>query len=226
MNTHDIIFLESARKDTYKGLSVCFCLPDNSFIPVLENLEHQLTLLNSEATSSVSRMIRFFDNINDIKELQIEFSKLFVGPYSQLAPPYGSVYIEEKKTLMGESTVDVLNKYNNAGIAVAETFKEAPDHIVAELEFMHYLIYKEIEALKSDTDDLPQLFLVQQKDFLNQHLNKWIDVFSDNIEKHATSVFYKKLSGVVRIFVKEDIDYLNTPGLTEIVSPQHKENLY
>ncbi|BCS95167.1 dehydrogenase [Desulfoluna limicola] len=215
MKTDDILLFESARKEIYKGLSTCFGLPGPHLEPVLATLEHLLTALGSEATGSVSEMGTGIRRLKDITELNVEFSRLFVGPFSQLAPPYGSVYMEGTNAMMSESTMDVVGTYRKAGLVVAESFKEPPDHIVAELEFLCFLIDKEIEALGPGTDEVPQAFLIQQKEFLTHHLGIWLMPFTEKITRHSTSPFYQNLAKAARIVVKEDIDYLNTPGLSE-----------
>lgn len=217
MNTNDIIFLESARKKVYKGLAACFNLPDTHLVAVLEDLAHQLTILESEASVRVARMATFIRKITDFTELKIEFSRLFVGPYRQLAPPYGSVYLEKSRTMMSDSTLDALAAYRAAGLMVADTYKEAPDHIAVELEFVGFLVFKEIEALQSDSGEVPQSLLFQQKEFLSRHMSLWVGIFSQNIADHSTSPFYQNLANTLTSVIKEEMDYLNTPGLCDQV---------
>lgn len=219
MNTDDILLFESARKEIYKGLSTCFDLPGSHLAPVLVTMEHLLTALGSEATDPVSEMGTCTRRLEDITELNVEFSRLFVGPFSQLAPPYGSVYMEGASAMMSKSTMAVVSTYRKAGLVVAETFKEPPDHVVAELEFLCFLIDKEIEALGPDTDEVPQAFLIQQKEFLTHHLGIWLMPFTEKITRHSTSLFYQNLAKAARIVVKEDINYLNTPGLSDQAIP-------
>ncbi|MFN2356106.1 MAG: molecular chaperone, partial [Desulfopila sp.] len=71
------------------------------------------------------------------QDLLVEYARLFVGPFELLAPPYGSVYLETGRRLMGDSTIAVQHMYTNAGLTL--DVQEAPDHIALELEFMHYL---------------------------------------------------------------------------------------
>lgn len=220
MDTDDIILLESARMDIYKELSACFCLPGPGLVPTLATLAHLLKAQASEAAGPVSRMAAYADGLQDFSELRIEFSRLFVGPYGRLAPPYGSAYLDDGTTMMGDSTMDAADRYREAGLVMADTFTEAPDHIVAELEFLCFLVGKEIDALGAETDDVPQAFLLRQKEFLTRHLGAWIEPFSEKIALHATSLFYQNLAMATRIIVKEDIDYLDTPGLPEEATPE------
>ncbi|HDH01197.1 MAG TPA: molecular chaperone TorD, partial [Nitrospirae bacterium] len=87
------------------------------------------------------------------EDLCVEYAKLFVGPFELLAPPYGSVYLDDGGRVMGDSTMRVIEAYQKEGLSGNDDFKDLPDHIAVEMEFMSYLIYKERETLeRSDFD--------------------------------------------------------------------------
>ncbi len=75
----------------------------------------------------------------------------FLFLFCMLAPPYGSVYLERERTVMGESTLDVVRRYRQEGLDISADFHDAPDHITAELEFVHFLIFKALEAASDST---------------------------------------------------------------------------
>jgi len=219
MNRDDIILFESTRQEIYKGLSACFCLPGPQLAPVPATLVRLLTARGSEATDPMAQMAAAIGTLTDFTELRIEFTRLFVGPYGRLAPPCGSGYMDGSDTMMSDSTMDAVDRYRKAGLMVADTFKEAPDHIVAELEFLCFLVGKEIDALSPDTDEVPQAHLRDQREFLSHHLGRWMEPFAEKITRHATSLFYQNLATATRIVVQESLDYLNIPGLSEQPSP-------
>lgn len=220
MDTDDLIFFESERKEIYKGLAACFSLPDAHLVPILGTLSHLLKAQVSEAADPVSQMAAYASGLQDFSALKVEFSRLFVGPYGQLAPPFGSAYLDEEHTLMSESARDAMGRYREAGLVIADTFWEAPDHIVPELEFLCFLITQEIDALAPETEGVPQTFLLQQKEFLSHHLGSWVEPFTEKITRFATSLFYQHLAKATRMIVKEDMDYLDTPGLCEQTAPK------
>ena len=211
MKSDDFILIESKRMDIYKTLSSFFQLPGTDIDDIdiqLKNFEKQLESLDSKSLDALKKMRGGLYNLNHHDDLLTDFSKLFIGPYNLLAPPYGSVYLEDGNRIMGESTADVIQKYRAAGIAISDDFKEAPDHISAELEFMYFLIFKEISSFQSDTAETFLTFLFQQKEFLQQHLGRWVEKLSIRIDQHAKFDFYRNLATVTCIFVKEDLDYL------------------
>ncbi len=224
MNSDDIIHLESLRQSIYKGLATCFSLPDTTLLPVLTRLEQLLAAFHSKARDEASQMVAYLKDIHDYTPITIEFTRLFVGPFGQLAPPYGSAYMDGTKTMMGDSTMDLLERYQKAGVGMAESFKDAPDHIVAELEFLSFLITKELEALDTETDKTPQVFLLQQKEFLTHHLGLWLAPFLEKIRTHTRSPLYQALANIVHTIVQEEIEYLDTMLFTEADHPPINES--
>jgi len=105
---------------------------------------------------------------------------------------------------MGDSTLDVKNRYREAGLNTAKNFKEAPDHIVAELEFMYYLIFKEVEALSSSDTEAAIGCIQKQRSFLEDHLMSWVPEFAGNIIEHAETLFYQNLAKATETFLKEN----------------------
>jgi TorA maturation chaperone TorD len=140
----------------------------------------------------------------ELEPLKVDFAKLFVGPYTLSAAPYGSVYLEGERKMMGDSTLDVKDRYRQAGLDTAKTFKDAPDHISAELEFMYYLIFKEIEALTNSDIETAISFIQRQKSFLEDHLMAWVPEFAGNIIEHAETLFYQNLAKAIEMFLREN----------------------
>lgn len=186
--------------DTYKFLSECYYLPD-------ENLLRRLRSLDKSISELGSKIAEFAPGLSDLKLLKIDFSRLFVGPFKLLAPPYGSVYLESAGMVMGNSTIDVRNWYRKEGLDIA--LKETPDHITIELEFMYFLIFKEMEAIKNSDSAGAENYLDKQRSFLRTHLGMWVSEFARNVEKNAETEFYKNLARVTESFLKEDMNKLS-----------------
>ncbi len=210
METENLLNHESSRMTAFRMLSECFFLPDPELSEKLENLEFNMANVFESAVKFVQNMREEFKDGADIEPLKVDFSKLFVGPYEMSAAPYGSVYLEEGRKMMGDSTLDVKNRYREAGLDTAKTFKDAPDHISAELEFMYYLIFKEIEAFsKSDTETAIS-FIQKQKSFLKDHLMAWVPEFANSITENAENPFYRNLANATEAFLRENYEIVST----------------
>jgi putative dimethyl sulfoxide reductase chaperone len=208
MDIHTMITGEMARQQIYKSLAQCFQVPDKILAAHLNRLSDGLKTLESRTRDDVQKTLDDPACLSDMEGLKKEFSRLFIGPYALPAPPYGSVYIEKTRKTMGDSTMDVLKRYQALGVELADDFRDLPDHISAELEFMFLLIYKEIEGIRSDDSELVHRMMVHQRSFLNHHLNNWVPQFTDIVIEHADGQFYQLLARTTQIFLGEDHEYL------------------
>ncbi len=206
---------EEYRRDSYKLLSECYYLPDEKLIEILNGLEKSRGRLYSE-------IARNTPEISELESLKIDYSKLFVGPYGLLAPPYGSMYLEDTRRVMGNSTMDVRNKYEEEGLDIG--LKEAPDHITIELEFMYFLIFKEIEVIRNSDSGNTASYLKKQKVFLETHLGIWVSEFANNVEVNAQTEFYKTLGRLTKSFVEEDLESLSDNSIFVLRKDVTKSN--
>ena len=204
METKNLLKHESSRMAAFRLLSDCFFLPEPGLSEKLENLELDMGNVCKPALGFVRKMRKEFEADADLESFKVEFSKLFVGPYELSAAPYGSVYLESERRMMGDSTQDVRKRYREAGLDTAKTFKDAPDHIGAELEFMYYLIFKEIEAFANSDPETAIGFIQRQKSFLEDHLMVWVPVFAKKIIESAEKPFYPNLAKATTAFLAEN----------------------
>ncbi len=173
--------------NSYKLLSLLYDSPSDTMEEMLFLLKETLRDLKPDLISTVSEMEDYLVGTQDFEFLQIEYAKLFVGPFDLLAPPYGSIYLDGQRRLMGESTIKVLEAYRDAGLTLSNEFKQPPDHIITELEFMYYLIAKYLE-----TED--NQWLTMKDEFHDRYLKPWVRDFADRIANNSHSPFYKGLS--------------------------------
>jgi len=204
MEMEEFLSHEEYRRDSYRLLSECYYMPDEGLLTMLTDSDGIRGSLLSEIAKSIPVT-------NAIESLIIDYSKLFVGPYRLLALPYGSVYLENSRRVMGESTMDVRNMYTEEGLNVS--LKEAPDHIAIELEFMYFLIFKEIEAIMSNDLDKTFLYQRKQRTFLENHLGIWVPDFADNVLSNAETEFYKNVVYLTKSFIIEDLKSLSDSSL-------------
>jgi TorA maturation chaperone TorD len=206
MQKNETYFTELARGMTYKLLAECYYPPVEATLHSVKQLGRSLRAVCPPAAEAADRMEADWLTHEAIDELAIDHARLFVGPFALLAPPYGSVYLEGERRLMGDSTLAVDYCYREFGLEVAAGFNGTPDHIAAELEFMHFLVIKELEALDGGDLDRAQQFRRKQGSFLERHLAAWAPVFSRSVEEQAQTGFYKDLATATRMFIESDFD--------------------
>jgi TorA maturation chaperone TorD len=192
-----------ARADVYRLLSACYYQPDEAFLE--EEVFSQLkTSLAKASPSGVMEAASLDDSFraSGVETLMLDYSRLFLGPFVILAKPYGSVYLDGEKVVMGDSTMQALELYREGGFDVAEDFREMPDHIAVELEFLYLLSFR--LGQESDDEERTRLDVLKHK-FLENHLGRWIGTISAAIRNGAETDFYKLLANLTEAFVREDI---------------------
>ena len=204
METKNLLNHESSRMEAFRLLSDCYFSPEPGLSEKLDKLELSMTDVCKAAAESIQKMVEQFKAGTYLDQIRVDFAKLFVGPYKLLAAPYGSVYLDGERKMMGGSTLDVRSRYREAGLDTAKNFKDAPDHITAELELMYYLIFKEIEAFADSDIERAIDFIQKQKSFLEDHLLAWVPAFAENITENAENPFYPNLAKATESFLQEN----------------------
>ncbi|UCE83108.1 MAG: molecular chaperone TorD family protein [Deltaproteobacteria bacterium] len=215
METDELLSRELARGEAYKLLAECYYLPTPELKIKLTDLEQQMTNVCPEAMLYVKKMSEEIERSDDLDILSLDFSRLFLGPYKMHAPPYGSVYLDGERQIMAESTLEVRKIYRESGLDISSDFRNPPDHVAAELEFMHFLIFNKIQALENSEVDTAFDYLEKQRAFLTEHLGAWVFDFADSIEEKAETDFYKNLARATRAFIAEYLDELSDLSETE-----------
>lgn len=203
-NTSKFILHEERRGDCYRFLAACFYLPQKDLFAqedLFENLRKSLEPVCPEAARlSIGMREAFLRSSDD--DLSAEYARLFVGPYKLRAPPYGSVYLDKGRRVMGDSTMEVMSFYREEGLSIDDAFKELPDHICAELEFMYYLIHKELEALNNSDTNKALEYKEKQDLFLNRFLRRWVPLFCEETREGTNSEFYRVLVDCLLTFIR------------------------
>lgn len=137
------------------------------------------------------------------KDLVCEYTRLFVGPHALPAPPYESVYLSGDRLVMQGPAVEVRKRYRRAGLEIEDAGKP-DDHVSAEFEFMEYLCGRVEESLKEGDEKRALEYLIEQKEFLEGHVLKWVPAFCRDIFGSSTSDFYRGAAMLTRGFLTLD----------------------
>ena len=81
----------------------------------------------------------------------------------------------------------------------AENFQHEPDdHIGLEMAFLSHLAKLGLEALEGHNPTALECLLDAQRGFLREHMLKWVPEWCDQVEKHASTGFFRGLACVTR----------------------------
>ena len=203
-DAQDRLPVDMARAKVYKALAECYHRPTDETLRYSSKLADLLETICPQASDAASAI-----PANENPEgLSVDHARLFVGPFALMAPPYGSVHLEGEHRCMGESTLDAARCYGEFGLGAAPGYQDALDHIAVELEFMHFLCVREIDALTRQASDEAQDLQAKQRCFLGKHLSAWVPEFTASVETHAQTHFYRSLARVTRLFIASDVERL------------------
>lgn len=189
------------RGDCFKLLAACFYEPDREILleeKIGERLEYLFEKIHADGGSFARTMQISLTGIEQ-QQLAVDHAALFVGPFELIAAPYGSVYTEKSRRVMGESTVEAARYYREVGLSV--DVKEPPDHIVVELEFMYFLCSKEAGAAQNRLYDDAQHYRDLQISFYHHAMKPWVSQFCDAIRKGTDDHFYVNLAECLDSFL-------------------------
>lgn len=192
---------ESSKADAFAVLSACYAEPGPGLAGMLGKLCADNPFSGEVFAPEINELKDRFEK-TDIHDLRLDHARLFIGPFELAAAPFGSVYLDGGRTLMGESTRNIRDLYRQAGLEMADNFNNPPDHIIAELEFAAYLISTELEPDPETAENINDLKLR----FFRNHLGAWIAPFTRAVEQGAATGFYRLLGSLTRQIVLGEAD--------------------
>ena len=107
--------------------------------------------------------------------------------------------------MMQHSRDEVLQTYWSFGVDKKKDFTEPEDHIAVELSFLMYLCAKATEALNNEDTKEARRYVQGQKDFLEQHLVKWVPKLVKDILNAAQTPFYKAIAVLTKEYLEIDL---------------------
>lgn len=202
--------LSLARENAYRLLAACYYSPNQVLLEenCFQNLAAVLTELSTEASQAAAEAAALVAESN-LQDLLVEHTRLFVGPFQLPAPPYGSVWLEQEKSLMGATTVKAANFYAACGLQLAEDGYQVPDQITVELEFISYLVFKQREAALAGNHEEADRQISLQKEFMETFLLPWLGPFTDAVMNDGEAPAYMALARCTKAFVFADYERLN-----------------
>ena len=198
----EFIYIEHARAVIFNGLTALLCQPEQGLMEntdLFDSLKLAFNIVHPDGVSQVERMQESLKHTS-AQDLLVEYTKLFIGPFKTLAPPYSSLYFGSTE-LMNDETVWVMSCYKKAGLEFNRELNDVPDHVAVETEFMYYLIHHEIKALDAGNRESALAFWENQKEFFDRHYEKWVPQFCAKVAAETENEYYTTLSKCLNSFV-------------------------
>jgi len=202
----------SARSQLYLLLSTSFQVPDDEFygdvrsgkfrawvLEAIEKLPYEL---------DVKRSVELLTAEVEYEDFNSEFMRLF-----EVGSPRPPCPLNESDHLGGQMGLfkELVSFYNFFDLSVSKA-KEFPDHLRIELDFMHFLTFKEVEAVHSGRE--AGSFARAGRDFLERHLGRWAPLLCRRVKDSEALEFFQGLTGLLETFIGYEARFLNrTLGL-------------
>ena len=144
----------------------------------------------------------------DVQDLRDEHRRVFSNVIALDCPPYETLFGNDH--VFGQSYVmgDIAGFYSAFGVQLSQDIHERLDHLSVELEFLHFLAYKESYALCHDGTEKQKTVLDAEKKFVKEHVGRWVPLFSGMLKKKAEYGFYKMVADLTAQWVAFEVAYL------------------
>lgn len=196
--------IAAARSRAYALFGEALAYPDTELREALVDgglalpLRDCLTAISSDFADPPERWLALQD-VGDAEALAIEYTRLFdAGASGPPCPLYGGLYGGDRMAKMEEA----VRFYNHFGLKLSDEQRELPDHISTQLEFMHFLAYREVEALQAEMD--PGAYRRAQRDFIARNLGAWTPKLCERLEKENADAYFQTLIGLLVELLEAD----------------------
>lgn len=161
------------------------------------------------ATQTLKNVQDIAQQEDAVEMLTREYTLLFLGPEKLPVPIWESVYFDRDSLLFTADTLSVRNAYRASGF-ISKGYPNMPDdHIATELSFLAELSQRACNAQESGNSRDVGETLQSQLTFLEQHLGRWIGIFSTQMQAvEGISMFYPSLASLASDFVVNDKEAL------------------
>jgi len=195
----------ASRSRMYQLIGAAFAFPDEEFFDALRDGMFSRAVASAAAGlpyESGDPLRLGVDDAAGYGNFESEYIRLFdLGTAGPPCPLYGGLYGGDRMKVMEDAT----RFYNFFQLRLASDMRELPDHITTELEFLHYLTYREAEVCQQAGD--ASSLLRAERDFLSRHLCKWLPKLQARLAKQTTEPFFPALVEFAARFAAQDQAY-------------------
>ncbi len=199
INGRDTERTAAARCACYAILSELACSPhDMDPRPGLRDKIDEIAAL--DYATDLDSFVREFVEL-DLATLKTEYSALF--EIGSDGPPCS--IREDLQTGQRTGTrEDLIRFYNYFNYKLEEKFAWAPDHLSVELEFMHFLCYREASAGADAAS-----YQLAQVDFSQRHLVRWVPQLAKGVARVASGSIYRRAMDTIEEVLTADYAWQN-----------------
>lgn len=142
--------------------------------------------------------------LSNHEDLLVEYSRMFLQPPGEATL---NVCYPLDGAMMGGTVTEIEDFYRHYGIERGDHFKDLPDHVSVQLEFVSYLYGRAALGLENDSPD-PEAEKAANH-FLYAFVRRWVPHFESGIEKAGRHLElkanpYLSLARILSVAVERD----------------------
>jgi len=218
---HKLATLSRARQGAYVFLSGAFAAPPTpESLAILRDEQYLQAATELFGDLAVKPLLQYAEASRNAAELQRqahqEFMNLFRVPGGQYITPYESVFRDTrdvggqqvKGLLMGPSAVDVQKWYRIAAVEISAEYKDLPDHVSLELNFLAHVCGKELGFSTAGDDARLTRAWEIERDFLAAHVVSWVAPLRDKLYEKSQHAYFRTVADLLVEFSRRDLTTL------------------
>ncbi len=214
-----------ARACVYQLLSQALAYPDDDVVAAMVEIDLPQA---REATALLPGnldpgLAAFGDHLADASasELKSLHRHVFTHVISTDCPPCEAFYTAKGIFQETSELADVAGFFKAFDLTLAES--ERVDHISVELEFMHFLTYKEAYARTHHDAEKSRFCRDVQRKFIRDHLGRWSLHFARLLDQKAGGGYYSCLASLLEKFVSSELAFLRVETEVTLASQEWRE---
>jgi TorA maturation chaperone TorD len=212
----DAVRVNLTRAGVYSFLSRAFKVEvDDLFIETVKEIEPTLNVLSeaqggSELKEGVKLLVDSASQLRALKgderkraltDLAAEYATLFLNVGEKPVHLIESVYLGKDHLLYEQPYHEIMDAYRSLGFEKEKDFREPEDHVSVEFDFMAALCRWTAKTLEKNDIKNTLAYINLQKEFLNDHIMKWVPQLCEKLKEGATSNLYKSLAYLTAGFI-------------------------
>lgn len=170
------------------------------------------------AVQKIALMKKQFDQIEklvsaecvnwQIGDLQTEHRRVFTNVITLDCPPYETLFGNDHVFAQSHVMGDIAGFYKAFGVELSKDVHERLDHLSVELEFMHFLTYKESYSRCHDGIDKTEIVVDAQKKFVKNHIGRWVPLFCRMLAKKSDTGLFKLIADCMSEWMDFEVAFL------------------
>lgn len=137
----------------------------------------------------------------DLDMLAVDFADIYLNHALQ-ASPCESVWVDEEGLERQEPMFQVRDYYRRHGLAAGNWQHLPDDHLSLQLQFLAYLFHERVSDVSIDDG------LREAARFLDEHLLRWLPLFSERVSSRCESPYFTGLALLTDAYCSEIRDLL------------------